>query len=77
MGLMESVVFIGLGVAVLWIGVTLIRQGHPDDDVERDLPESPGPTGEPYPTGSRPAGPGAESMTAEPSESEDETSSED
>lgn len=73
MGVLESIVFIGLGIAVVWIGVTLIRQGHPDDDTERDLPENPGPTGEPYPTGSRPAGPSAESMTAEPSESEDQT----
>ena len=71
MGLIESIVFIGLGIAVVWIGITLIRQGHPEDDVERDLPENPGPTGEPYPTGSRPAGPGAERMTAEPSETED------
>lgn len=70
MGLVESVVFILLGVAVVWIGVTLIRQGHPDDEVERDLPENPGPTGEPYPTGSGPAGPGAEEMTHEPSATE-------
>ena len=71
MDLIESIVFIGLGIAVVWIGVTLIRQGHPEDDVERDLPENPGPTGEAYPTGSRPAGPGAESMVAEPSETEE------
>lgn len=70
MGLVESIVFIGLGVAVVWIGVTLMGQGHPDDDVERDLPENPGPTGEPYPTGSRPAGPGAEDMSREPSATE-------
>lgn len=70
MGLLESIVFIALGVAVVWIGLTLVRQGHPEDDVERDLPEDPGPTGEPYPTGSNPAGPGAEEMTAEPSKTE-------
>lgn len=70
MGLLESIVFLGLGVASVWIAVTLIRQGHPEDEVERDLPENPGPTGEPYPTGSRPAGPGAEKMTHEPSATE-------
>ncbi|MGD2059993.1 MAG: hypothetical protein PVF87_03940 [Acidimicrobiia bacterium] len=52
-----------------WLGlaVALGRQGHPGDRVRRDMPENPGPTGEAYPTGSRPAGPGAESMIAEPS----------
>jgi len=77
MGVVESVVFIGLGVAIVWLGVILIRQGHPDDDVDRDMPENPGPTGEPYPTGSNPAGPGAEDMTAESSATEDGSTLED
>lgn len=69
MGAIEEVVLIFLGLSVVWFGIKLVRQGHPDDEVDRDLPENPGPTGEPYPTGSRPAGPGAERMIAEPSES--------
>lgn len=52
--------------------VMLARQGFPgspnetDDDGSRREPQDPGPTGEEYPPGARPAGPGAERMTDEP-----------
>ena len=64
------VLLVVLGLLTAWLVVVLSRQGHPEDDLERGLPDHPGPTGEEYPTGSRPAGPGAERMSPEPSERE-------
>lgn len=69
----EVVLLVALGLGILWVVFALIRQGHPEDDLDRDLPEDPGPTGEQYPTGSRPAGPGAERMAPEPPGNEDES----
>lgn len=50
-------------VAVFWV---LARQPHPADDMEAidavDGEEGEGPTGEAYPPGAGPAGPGAESQ---------------
>lgn len=60
-----------LGLGTLWVVFAMTRQGHPEDDLDRDLPDHPGPTGEQYPTGSRPGGPGAERMAPDPSESRD------
>jgi hypothetical protein len=77
MGAIQEILFIALGVGAIWLGIRLFRQGRPDDDIERDLPDEPGPTGEPYPTGSRPAGPGAERMVAEPSKSKDDVTADD
>ncbi len=59
-------------VVILLLGlpgfaIALARQGHPGDSMRGDLPTDLGPTGEPYPSRSRPAGPGAESMIEEPS----------
>ncbi len=65
------VLLILVGLGAFWAVMALLRQGHPEDSTERDLPENPGPTGEEYPPGSRPAGPGAERMIANPSETED------
>lgn len=48
-----------VGVVGLW--VLRWRRGYPQDDHMGDRPEG-GPTEAPYPTGSRPAGPGAEPM---------------
>lgn len=63
---MEIVIAIG---AVVLLGLTfwvLNRQPHPDDSLaEVAGPEGAGPTGESYPPGSRPAGPGAESQDPE------------
>lgn len=67
------IILVAVGLGTVWAVIALARQGHPADDFERDLPENPGPTGEKYPPGSRPAGPGAERMTANPSETEDES----
>lgn len=56
-------------VGIIVLVVVLARPGFPetkarhDDDSEGD-----GPTGEEYPPGARPAGPGAETMSIEPSE---------
>lgn len=47
-------------VATFWI---LTRQPHPSDDMDVVAGrQGEGPVGEPYPPGSRPAGPGAESQ---------------
>lgn len=67
--------FISLLVAAVIaapFAVMLARQGFPgepsdarqDEDLRED--DDPGPTGEEYPPGSGPAGPGAERMTDEP-----------
>jgi hypothetical protein len=72
MEVLGIVLLVALGVGTVWLIIVLNRQGHPEDEVVRDLPENPGPTGEQYPTGSRPAGPGAEDMTPNPSETETE-----
>lgn len=65
-----TIALVVIGTLVLLAGTSLVfrRQGHPEDASEHAEPEpNPGPTGEPYPTGSRPAGPGAEGMqTPEP-----------
>lgn len=56
------------GLAILALSVILWRQGFPEtgpSDADADAEK--GPTGEVYPPGSNPAGPGAEDMTAEPS----------
>jgi len=52
-------------VALFWL---LIRQQHPAGDIS-DLsgPDDQGPTGDPYPPGSGPAGPDAE-MQSDPAE---------
>lgn len=50
-------------VATFWL---LTRQPHPSEPMEAiGGEEDEGPTGEPYPPGSRPAGPGAESQGSE------------
>ena len=62
-----AVVLVVLGGIVVF-AVVLIRQGFPDSEgTLDDLPYGEGPTGEEYPPGSRPAGPGAETMHLEPS----------
>lgn len=56
-------------VIVAPVGFLLARQGFPgtpESDERESEEESEGPTGEEYPTGSRPAGPGAERMTDAP-----------
>jgi hypothetical protein len=68
MDVLLVVALVALGLGTLWLVMALNRQGHPEDDLERELSEDPGPTGEEYPTGSRPAGPGAERMRPNPSE---------
>ncbi|HEX2153995.1 MAG TPA: hypothetical protein VHL52_08450 [Acidimicrobiia bacterium] len=66
---MEILIAVGavvLLIAVFWV---MARQPHPADDLEGldsvDGEEGEGPTGEAYPPGSRPAGPGAESQDPE------------
>ena len=59
-------VLVLIGIAAIWLIVALARQGHPEDGVDVGARSGGGPTGETYPTGSRPAGPGAEPMTNEP-----------
>lgn len=59
---------IAAGAVVLLVGVfwLLTRQPHPSDPMDSIAgEEGEGPTGEPYPPGSRPAGPGAESQEPE------------
>lgn len=59
---------IAVGAVLLLIGVfwLLTRQPHPSDPMEAIAGEDDeGPTGEAYPSGSRPAGPGAESQEPE------------
>ena len=61
-------------IVVVPFAVLLARQGFPGwphrDRAAEDGPI--GPTDEPYPPGSRPAGPGAERMTDEPPAEESE-----
>lgn len=66
------ILLVAVGLGSIWAVIALARQGHPRDDIERDVPEDPGPTGEKYPPGARPAGPGAERMIADPSEEEND-----
>lgn len=57
-------VIIGTLVLIGVAGIVLWRQGHPEGEssfIDEDRHE--GPTGTPYPPGSRPAGPGAEGMS--------------
>lgn len=61
-GFVFVIVLVLAGFLVVFIaraGRGSVEPPHPGDEG--------GPTGEPYPPGSRPAGPGAESMVAEPS----------
>ena len=52
-------------VLVVGIVIMLARQGHPEEAATHpEETESGGPTPGDYPTGSRPAGPGAEGMNA-------------
>lgn len=69
---LEIMLLVALGVGAIWGLVVLTRQGHPENPRDRDQPERLGPTGEQYPTGSRPAGPGAERMAPEPARDADE-----
>lgn len=63
-----ALVLVGLGMVALV--VALWRQGFPPTGRSSDSSDSnEGPTQAPYPPGSRPAGPGAESMNLPPSES--------
>lgn len=63
---MEIAIAIGavvLLVAVFWV---MTRQHHPSDPMDTIAGEDgEGPTGEAYPPGARPAGPGAESQRPE------------
>jgi hypothetical protein len=67
-------VLIGTLVVVVVGVVALRRQGHPEDAASHEAePVEQGPTGTPYPPGSRPAGPDAESMDPdEPSSPRDQ-----
>lgn len=59
---------IAVGAVLLLIGIFwfLTRQPHPSDPMEAIGGEDDdGPTGDAYPPGSRPAGPGAESQEPE------------
>lgn len=52
--------------------VILARRGHPETGASSEhASNGEGPTGEEYPPGSRPAGPGAEAMSIEPSKTVD------
>jgi hypothetical protein len=52
-------------IALFWV---LVRQQHPADDMAHVAgPDDQGPTDDPYPPGSNPAGPGAE-IQADPQE---------
>lgn len=54
-------------------GIALWRQGYPESGPSDPSAESGrGPTGEDYPPGSRPAGPGAEPMNEKPSSQEEQ-----
>lgn len=61
-----EIVLAALGVlAVVIVGVVMWKQPHPEDSASHQTPDerqAGGPTQEPYPSGSNPAGPGAESQ---------------
>lgn len=58
---MEIVIAAVLVIVAVATFVVLARGPHPDD-AEHSTPDGSGPTGEHYPPGSRPAGPGAEAQ---------------
>lgn len=58
---MEVVIGVASLLVILAVVAVLWRQPHPGETDEPERAHQ-GPTGEPYPSGSRPAGPGAESQ---------------
>jgi hypothetical protein len=57
-------VIVVTALAVVALTVSWFVQRHPEDSADHDFThdEGAGPTGTPYPPGSRPGGPGAEGM---------------